>query len=33
MIELPYARDGKGWEMLQVTVSGTVLGRGIPMRP
>ena len=25
------ARDGKGWEMLQVAAAGTVCGRGIPM--
>jgi 1,4-alpha-glucan branching enzyme len=25
------ARDGKGWEMLQVAAAGTICGRGIPM--
>jgi 1,4-alpha-glucan branching enzyme len=25
------AREGKGWEMSQIAVSGTILGRGIPM--
>jgi 1,4-alpha-glucan branching enzyme len=25
------ARDGKGWEMDQIAITGTILGRGIPM--
>jgi 1,4-alpha-glucan branching enzyme len=25
------AREGKGWEMLQVAAAGTILGRGVPM--